>query len=85
MEQTRDLRGHSTADEIHFLDKLGTCIPTGHRPYHQKEMSDRQYRTHLLRNYVAAATRRSDWAHVDGMVVMNHARGLLQRAEGKLF
>ena len=84
VQQIKGLRSHSTGDEIHFLDKLGTCIPTGHRPYHQKVMSDRQYRTHLLRNYVAAATRRSDWAHVDGVVVMNYARGLLQRAEGTL-
>lgn len=83
MQNQVGLRGHSTADEIHFLDKLGTCVPPGHRPAHQRERSDRQYRIDLLRNYVAAGARRSDWAHVDGVVVMNYARGLLQR-EGKL-
>lgn len=75
---------HTTADEINFLDRLGTFIPRDQRSPYQEWMSERQYRVHLLKNYLSAGGRRADWGGVNSIAVINYARDLLrQLAAGK--
>lgn len=61
--------GYSSANEIEFIDGLGTYARLG--------MS----RGELLRRYISAAAARVDWDGIDGGVVTEYAIRLLSQLE----
>ena len=58
--------GHSTIDEIKFIDKLGTYSDTDVK------------RRDLLIGYISGCKKRGNWGNINAEYVINHAKNSLR-------
>lgn len=61
-------RPYSADREIEFIDGLGTFGVA------EKNGDNSKTRKQLLRNYLVAAKKRTDWGSIDSFVVMDYVR-----------
>lgn len=59
---------YDAASEIKFINGLGTYGIA------EKEGANNKSREELLRGYLIAANKRTDWGHIDKHLVIQHAK-----------